>query len=86
MSADPREAPFTSGEAAVGIFQNNPDGRQTAAVATFDNLELRKHEVPTLVIGPAVVLTWPDVGSDAVEGAPSVQASWPPVNDTPQPA
>ncbi len=85
LSADPREAPFTTGEAAVGIFQYNHDGRQPAAVATFDNLELRKHDVPTLGIGQAVVLTWPDVGSYAVEGASSVEGSWLPVNDTPRP-
>jgi hypothetical protein len=86
LSADPREAPFTTGEAAVGIFQYNYDGRQPAAVATFDNLEVWQYEVPTLGIGQAVVLTWPDLGkSYAVEGASSVQGSWLPVNDTPRP-
>lgn len=86
LSADPREAPFTSGEAAVGIFQYNDDGRQPAAVATFDNLELRKHEVPTLGIGQAVVLSWPDVGSYSVEGAPTVQGPWVPASELEMPA
>jgi hypothetical protein len=81
LSADPREAPFTAGEAAVGIFQYNHDGRQPAAVATFDNLELRKYEVPPLGIERAVQLTWPAPAgvNYAVEGAPAVQGPWLPV-------
>jgi hypothetical protein len=78
-------APITSAGGVVGVFQYNPDGQQPAAIVTFDNLELGKYEIPPLGIGQVVALTWPEVGSYSVEGAPTVQGPWLPVNDTVSP-
>ncbi len=87
LSPDLSGAPFTSGKGAVGVFQFNYDGQQPAAVATFDNLELRKYEVPLLGIVRAVRLTWPTpTGVNySVEGAPTVQGPWLPVQELPMP-
>jgi len=87
LSPDLRGAPFTSGGGIIGVFQYNYDGQQPAAVATFDNLELRKYEVPPLGIGRAVRLTWPAPASVnwAVEGAPTVQGPWLPASELEMP-
>lgn len=75
-------APFTTtAGAAIGLFQYNYDGQQPVATATFDNLELRKYEIPPLGIAQAVTLTWPDLGSYSIESAPSVQGPWLPLTD-----
>jgi hypothetical protein len=86
LSADLPEAPFTSGGTSIGLFQYN-DGQQPAAVATFDNLELRKYDVPQFGIQRAVLLSWPIPagGNYAVEGAPTVQGPWLPVQELPMP-
>lgn len=83
LSPDLPGAPFTTGGAALGVFQYNPDGQLPAAIATFDNLELRKSEVPPLGIARAVRLSWPASATInyAVEGAPTVQGPWLPVNE-----
>ncbi|MBI2924636.1 MAG: hypothetical protein HYY24_02905 [Verrucomicrobia bacterium] len=81
LSPDTTEAPFTGGGALIGVFQYNSDGLQPAAVATFDNFEIGKYEVPSVGIARAVRLTWPDLGSYAVESAPTVNGPWLPVQD-----
>jgi len=83
LAPDYAEAPFTSGAAAIGVWQYNYDGQQPAAVATFDNFEVRKYEVPAIGIAQAVQLSWP-VPSGVnwtVECAPTVQGPWLPVDD-----
>ncbi|MHC1763362.1 MAG: hypothetical protein AB9869_03505 [Verrucomicrobiia bacterium] len=84
VSADPREAPFTTVQAGIGLFQYNYDGQQPAAIATFDNLELRKSEIPDIGIARAVELSWPASATltYAVEGAPNLQGPWVPVQES----
>jgi hypothetical protein len=80
---DPSGAPWTSGDSPwIGVFQYT-DGTLPAAEATFDNFEVRMHEVPQVGIERTVQLTWPaPTGTDyAVEGAPTVNGSWLPLND-----
>lgn len=73
LSPDITEAPFTGGAALIGVFQYNEDGLQPAAVATFDNFEIRNYEVPSVGIARAVRLMWPATGMNyAVEAAPTV--------------
>jgi len=83
LCPDIAEAPFTGGGAFIGLFQYNYDGQQPAAVATFDNFEIRKYEVPVLGITRAVRLSWPaPAGVDwTVLSAPTVQGPWLPVED-----
>jgi hypothetical protein len=82
LSPDLAGAPFTTGGGVVGVFQYN-NGSQPAAVATYDNLELRKYEIPPLGIQRAMRLTWPAPAAVnwAVEGAPTVQGPYTPVQD-----
>jgi hypothetical protein len=84
---DPSGAPWTSGISPwIGVFQYT-DGTLPAAEATFDNFELRTYEVPQVAIGRTVQLTWPaPAGMNyAVEGGPTVQGPWLPVNDVATP-
>jgi hypothetical protein len=76
-------SPFTSFGAFLGVFQYT-DGTQPAVLATFDNLELRTSEVPGVGIERAVRLRWPASATlnYAVEGAPTLQGPWTPVQDT----
>jgi len=50
---------------------------------TYDNLELRISEIPTVSMERAVRLSWPASATIdyAVEGAPTVQGPWLPVRD-----
>ncbi len=75
-------APFTGGGAAIGLFQYN-DGTKGQAEATFDNLELRKYEIPALGLARAVRLSWPAVPgvNYSVDAAPTVQGPWLPVQE-----
>ncbi len=84
MYPDRPGAPFTSARPGVGVFQYN-DGSDTTAVATFDNLELRKYEVPPLTITRAVSVTWPATPGYSVEGAPTLNGPWTPVQNSPPP-
>ncbi len=83
LSPDITEAPITGGGACIGVWQYNDDGQQPAAVATFDNFEVRKFEVPAVGIAQAVQLSWPaPAGVNwTVEGAPTVQGPWVPVEE-----
>ena len=87
LSPDLVAAPFTAGGAPIGVWQYNYDGLQPAAVATFDNLELRKYDVPQLGIARALRLTWtaPAGVNYSVEGAPTVQGPWSPVQELEMP-
>jgi len=87
LRSDPSGAPWTSGVAfLLGVFQNT-DGTLSAAEATFDNFELRTYEVPPVGIERTVQLTWPaPAGMNyAVEGAPTVQGPWLPIDDVATP-
>ena len=68
----------------LDIWQYNYDGQRPAAEATFDNLELRTSEVPGVSIERAVRLRWPAsvTLNYAVEGAPTLQGPWMPVQET----
>jgi len=83
LTPDLQGAPFFGGGVGIGVWQYNYDGQQPAAVATFDNLEVRKQEIPHLGIARAVRLSWmaPAGVNYAVEGAPTVQGPWLPVQD-----
>ncbi len=78
--------PWTSGYSlSLGTFQCT-DGTLPAAEATFDNFELRTYayEAPKLGIEPAMRLSWQAPASVgwSVEGAPSTQGPWLPVQDS----
>jgi len=83
LGPDAAGAPFTSFGAFLGVFQYT-DGTKPAVLATFDNLELRTSEVPGVGIERAVRLRWPASATlnYAVEGAPTLQGPWMPVQDT----
>jgi hypothetical protein len=76
-------APFTTAGAPIGVWQYNYDGLRPPAVATFDNLELRKYQIPQLGITRAVRLSWPaPAGVNwSVRAAPTVQGPWLPVQE-----
>ena len=83
LGPDVAGAPFTSFGAILGVFQYT-DGSKPAVLATFDNLELRTSEIPGVGIERAVRLRWPASATlnYAVEGAPTLQGPWLPVQDT----
>ncbi|MHC1764358.1 MAG: hypothetical protein AB9869_08630 [Verrucomicrobiia bacterium] len=84
VQSDPSGAPWTSGDSPwIGVFQYT-DGTLPAAEATFDNFELRTYEVPQVAIERAVQLTWPAPAgiNYAVEGGPTVQGPWLPVEES----
>lgn len=83
---DPSGAPWTSGNSPwIGVFQYT-DGTLPAAEATFDNFELRTYEIPQVGIERAVQLAWPATGMNyAVEGGPTVQGPWLPVQESARP-
>ena len=64
-------------------FFQYTDGNQPAAVAVFDNVELRAYEVPQVGIAQAVQLTWPaPTGVNyALEAAPTVEGPWLPFQE-----
>jgi len=86
FGSDPGAAWKTGQRAWLGVWQNT-DGTKPAAEAAFDNLELRTYEIPQVGIERAVQLTWPaPTGMNyAVEGGPTVQGPWLPVNDVATP-
>jgi hypothetical protein len=67
---------------ALGVLQYT-DGEQPPPTAIFDNLELRTSEVPLVGIERAVRVAWPASATInyAVEGAPTVQGPWVPVQE-----
>ena len=73
---------YTSVGPALGVLQYT-DGNQPRPKAIFDNLELRASEIPPLGIERAVRLSWPASStiSYAVQGAPTVNGPWLPVQD-----
>lgn len=76
--AGPRWTTFRS--PWLGLLMHT-DG--TTGEVTFDHFEMRTYEVPTIGIQRAVQLTWPDMGMNfAVEGAPTLQGPWLPLNNT----
>ncbi|MBU6400310.1 MAG: hypothetical protein KGS61_08325 [Verrucomicrobia bacterium] len=64
----------------VGVNQDS-DGNQPPVEAVWDNFSLRLSDEPPLSIAPAVQVTWtvPAGVNYSVEGAPSVQGPWLPV-------
>jgi len=72
--------PFTRGDSfLIGCYQYT-DGTLPPAEVTYDNLELRMHDIPLLAIDKAVRLLWPASAFPlTVEGAPIVQGPWWPV-------
>ncbi len=79
---DVKAPPYTSENVGLLLWQYT-DGQQPAAEAIFDNLELRTYEVPLVGIERAVRLSWPASAAIhyAVEGAPTVQGPWLPVQE-----
>jgi len=80
---DVKQSPLFSGDSFHLEFFQYTDGAQPAAEATFDNLELRAYEIPQIGIAQAARLTWPAPNgmNYAVEGAPTVNGPWLPLND-----
>jgi hypothetical protein len=83
LGPDHEGTPITSYHvAAAGVFQYT-DGTQPAPTAIFDNLELRTSEIPLVGIERTVRLSWPASATInyAVEGAPTAQGPWLPVQE-----
>jgi hypothetical protein len=81
FGSDPGAAWKTGQRVWLGVWQNT-DGNKPAAEADFDNLEMRTYEIPQVGIERAVRLSWPATGMNyAVEGGPTVQGPWLPVQD-----
>ena len=88
FNPDVRQAPLMAGDwLNLKIAQCNYDGQQPPAKATFDNLEMRTYEAPQVGIERAVQLTWPAPTqmNYVVEGGPTVQGPWLPVQDPARP-
>jgi len=82
---DALEAPPGSFWALLGAFQNT-DGSQPVPTAIWDNLEVRTSEIPQVNIARAVQVYWPaPPGMYALEGAPTVDGPWQPVQDLQMP-
>ncbi|MHC1767459.1 MAG: hypothetical protein AB9869_24795 [Verrucomicrobiia bacterium] len=79
---DAAEAPPTQVGGLLGLFQYT-DGQQPVPTAVYENFELRTSEIPFVGIEQAVRLSWPASATInyAVEGAPTVQGPWLPVQD-----
>jgi len=82
INRDAAGEPPTAFRPGLWVFQYN-DGTKGRAEATFDNLELRTSEIPPVGIERAVRLSWPASATInyAVEGGPTVQGPWLPVQD-----
>jgi hypothetical protein len=79
--------PILSGTGAlVGVFQLT-DGHQPPVDALWDNFSLRLHDVPPLNISRAAQLTYPAPAgvSYLVEGAPTLQGPWLPLQNLAMP-
>ena len=73
-SKDQKGTPVFAGDRLdLEIFQNN-DGTKPEATATFDNLALRRYEIPPVGVERAVRLTWP-------ESAVAAVGPWLPLNN-----
>lgn len=83
LSFDLVAAPFFTARAGIGVWQYNNDGQRPAAEAVFDNLELRKYEVPEFNIARAVHLSWPVPAgvTYSVETALAIRGPWWPVQE-----
>lgn len=83
---DAAEPPPTVVGACLGLFQYT-DGKQPVPTAVYDNLEMRTSEIPPLGLERAVRLSWPASASIkyAVQGAPTLQGPWAPVEDLAMP-
>lgn len=81
--ADPAGAPWFNGVAAYVMVFQDTDGTKPPAEATFANLQLRTYEVPQVGIDRAVQLSWPAAAgvNYLVEGAPSPEGPWLPVQE-----
>jgi hypothetical protein len=55
------------------------DGTMPPAAATFDNLQLRIHDLPRLDVEPTIGLTHPDVGRHGIEFGPTPGGPWLPL-------
>jgi hypothetical protein len=84
VRADNIAPPLNSGDAVFLHAFQYTDGKQPELDVTYDNLELRTSEVPGVGIERAVRLRWPSSATlnYAVEGAPTLQGPWMPVQDT----
>ena len=82
INRDAAGEPPTAFRPGLWVFQYN-DGTKGRAEAAFDNLELRTSEIPPVGIERAVRLSWPASATInyAVEGGPTVQGPWLPVQD-----
>lgn len=73
--------PILSGkDKGLAVYQVS-DGSLPPIDGVFDNFSLRLHDEPPLSIAHAVQLTWPGVGSYAVEAGPTPQGPWLRVQD-----
>jgi hypothetical protein len=77
--------PWTSGTAPLIFVMQDADGTMPPAVATFDNLQMRIHDLPRLDAEPTVGLSHPDVGAHGIEAGPTPGGPWLPVPGLPQP-
>jgi len=79
---DIADAPITYGDRVyLGIWQYT-DGTQPEADVTYDNLQMRTTEIPTLSIERAVRVIFPATGLNyAAEWAPTLDGPWQPVPD-----
>jgi len=82
LAPDPAGIPLTYFGLALGVFQYT-DGTSPAPKAVFDNLALWTSEVPRVGVERAVRLSWPASSTInySIEGAPTVQGPWRPVQD-----
>jgi len=82
LSPDALEPPPTKVKvgALLGLFQYT-DGKQPTPTAVWDHVDLRRSEIPLLGIEWAVRVSWPAAAtiSYAIEGGPTVQGPWLPV-------
>lgn len=86
LVADPGP-PVLAGTSRALCVAQFTDGNQPPVEAIWDNFSVRLHDVPPLGIARAVQLSWPAPAgvNYAVEGAPTVQGPWLPVEDLTMP-
>jgi len=79
----PDPAPLLVGNNAVVAVAPKPELPSSNAAVTFDNLERRVYDVPSVGIQRGVLLTWPATGKNyGVEAAPTPQGPWSRVLDS----
>ena len=86
LSPDAAEPPPTVVGPALGLFQYT-DGHQPVPTAVYDNLEMRTSEIPPVCVERTLRLRWPKSATInyAVQGAPTVQGPYTPVEDLTMP-